>query len=88
MKKSYTKPQLMLERFALTHMLTSCSVLIGNNNASCVLNDEDSPPALKDFALIGWFVGGCAEEGGMAWVGDDVIDGICIHASSNLMFTS
>ena len=88
MKKSYTKPRLLLERFSLTHMLSSCAVLIGNNNAACVLDDENSPPALKDFALIGWFVGGCEAEGGMAWVGDDVIDGICTHSSSNLMFTS
>ena len=87
MKKSYTKPQLMLERFALTHMLTSCSVLIGYNNSTCVMNDEDSPAPLKDFALVGWFLGGCAENG-MVWAGEDYIDGICTIVSSNLIFTS
>lgn len=83
-KKQYTKPELLLERFALTQMLSTCGTLIGLNDSDCVLNDMHATPALKDFALDGWFLGGCQEY----WEGDDVFDGICFHVSSNLMFSS
>ena len=74
----------MLECFALTQRLSSCAVLIGSNDSNCVMKDEDATPALKDFALFGWFVGKCD----VTWVGDDVVDGMCLNISSNPMFTS
>ena len=84
MKKQYTKPHLFVERFTLTQMLTTCGLHIGHADSNCVMKDNDATGPLKDFAAEGWFLGGCAE----FWEGDDVYDGICLHVSVNLMFTS
>lgn len=83
-KKQYSKPVMLVERFELTQMLSSCGTLIGHNSNTCVLEDADATNRLKSFAFQGYFLGGCPEY----WYGDDNIDGICFHVSSNLMFTS
>lgn len=84
MKKQYTKPMLFVERFALTQMLTTCGFHIGHGNSGCVLEDPDATGGMKDVAQLGWFLGGCEEY----YEGADQIDGICVHISGNLMFTS
>ena len=83
-KKQYTKPEMLVERFELTQMLSSCGTLIGLTNSACVMADSDATPRLKNFAKIGYFLGGCSRY----WDGDETFDGICFHTSSNLMFSS
>ena len=75
---------MLVERFELTQMLSSCGILIGHSDSACVLNDADTPPRLKNFAMAGVFLGGCS----YYWAGDEVYDGICFHTYSNLMFSS
>ena len=83
-KKQYTKPLMLVERFELTQMLSSCGTLIGYSDSNCVLKDADASNALKSFAVVGYFLGGCKRY----WDGDDNFDGVCFHAASNLMFSS
>ena len=75
---------MLVERFELTQMLSSCGTLIGYSDHNCVKNDADATPGLKNFAMVGMFLGGCP----IPWVGGDSYDGICIHVASNLMFSS
>ncbi len=84
MKKLYVKPTLYMERFALTQSLTSCGIHIGHADQQCVLTDDDAPFEMKDYALEGWFLGGCSEY----WVGTDGTDGFCYHTLANIVFSS
>jgi len=75
---------LLIERFALTQMLASCSVVIGFTNSACVLNDPDASDNMKSFAYAGFFVDGCKT----VPTGIDFNDGLCYHTSVNLTFVS
>lgn len=86
MKKVYQRPEVLVERFELTQMLTSCSLLIGYGGASCVLKDPDSTSAMKNLAVAGYFTAsGC---GGLYPSNQDADDGACYHTSVNLAFYS
>ena len=88
-KRTYTKPELFVERFALTQCLSNCSVLIGFLDQMCILKDTDSTPNLKTYAANGVFSPdpniGCGDN----YIDDkDFEDGLCYHTSVNLIFTS
>ncbi|MBP3412275.1 MAG: hypothetical protein J6K89_03365 [Oscillospiraceae bacterium] len=84
MRKDYRKPQLLVERFALTQQLTGCVLQIAYNNSQCVIKDPDASDDMKDQAVAGVFVSECDE----FIKGQDYDDGICYHTSVNLAFTS
>lgn len=84
MKRTYEKPLLFVERFELTQMLSSCSVMIGLNDNQCVLDDVDSTPRMKSMALYGYFLEGCD----LFRTGVDYEDGICFLTATNLAFSS
>ena len=89
-KRTYSKPELLVERFDLTQCLSNCSVLIGFQNQMCILRDTDSTPNLKNYAANGIFSPdphiGCGDGN---FIDDkDFEDGICYHTSVNLIFTS
>lgn len=84
MKRTYEKPLLFAERFELTQMLSSCSVLIGSFDNKCVLADEDATPRMKSAALIGYFMGNCKAY----YIGQDGEDGMCYHVAGNMVFSS
>lgn len=84
MKRTYEKPLLLVERFELTQMLSSCSVMIGLNDNKCVLADADATQRMKSAALIGYFLGGC----GNVYLGQDGEDGMCYHVANNMVFSS
>ena len=85
MKKAYEKPILLVERFALTQMLSNCSVLIGYSDSGCVLEDTDSTISMRNLALAGYF-----SASGCDWypMNQDFDEGVCVHNSVNLAFTS
>lgn len=86
MKRQYHRPELLVERFALTQTLTNCSVMIGLNNQQCVLGDVDSTDQMKNYAVMGYFTAdGC---NGKHITFKDHDDGICYHTSVNLVFSS
>lgn len=84
-RKKYEKPHMFVERFALTQMLTSCSVLIGLMDRDCILHDTDSSPNMKDYAVNGYFAAGYCDEHHTTI---DAEDGVCYHTSINLVFAS
>ncbi len=85
MKRTYVKPELLVERFALTQTLSNCSVLIGFHDQKCVLGDVDSTAGMKMIAVRGYFAPDACER----MVTDaDATDGMCYHISVNMVFSS
>ena len=84
MKRIYEKPVLLVERFALTQMLSSCSVLINIADSACVLADDDSTLRMKSMALYGYYLEGCD----LHRTGVDYEDGVCILTATNTVFSS
>jgi hypothetical protein len=84
MKRIYEKPVLFVERFELTQMLSSCSVLIGATDSACVLKDPDAGNYMRSLAKYGYFLGGCS----IHRTGVDYEDGRCYLTLTNLVFSS
>ena len=60
LKKAYTKPQFLVENFALTQQIAKCNaVRISFEDRGCVFRDSDSTPEMKRLAAFGVFMGGC-----------------------------
>ncbi len=86
MKRIYSRPELLVERFDLTQTLSNCSVMIGFADQRCILADEDSTSQMKQYAVMGYFTAdGC---NGKYITDKDHEDGICYHTSVNLIFSS
>ena len=85
MKKPYKKPLFLIERFGVTQMLSSCSLLIGFQDSACVLEDTDSTIAMRNLAQAGFFNAGSCD-----WYPQnmDFDEGVCYHTSVNLAFSS
>lgn len=62
MKKTYRKPQLLVERFELTQHLASCAISINATDIGCVLTSRDATPEMKDLAIQGFFAEGCPRQ--------------------------
>lgn len=85
MKRHYVRPLLLVERFELTQALSNCSLLIGHNDAGCVLADDDATDMMKSLALQQYFNGvSCL----VPPVNMEMEDGICYNTSVNLAFSS
>lgn len=94
MKKTYTKPQFMVEQFALTQQIASCAYLkIGFGDSACVLNNPDASDALVpgyyesvySLALANYFADGyCAKVPEFSKDNDL----LCYHTMTNMAFTS
>lgn len=83
MKKSYEKPAVCVEHYAMTQAIAaSCTIKIYNDPTlhadQDVLNDPDATNSMKNLARVGGFVSfdGCT----LALEGR-VVDGICFHTS-------
>ena len=74
-----------MEKFGVTQMLSSCSLLIGFQDSNCVLDDDNSTQDMWELALQGYFGAGACE-----WYphNKDFEDGVCYHTSVNLAFSS
>ena len=85
MKKIYHRPILLVERFEVTQMLSSCSLSIGHSDAFCVISDDDSTFMMKDLAMRGFFNG---ESCLLHPIDNETDDGVCYHISVNQAFSS
>ena len=86
MKKTYIKPLLAVEHYELTQTVASCTGMkIGFSSSECVLKDPDSTNQMKDFAKIGFFLGGSCT---IFANGMSEKDGICYHTNTNAAFNS
>ena len=85
MKKAYKKPMMLMESFGVTQMLSNCSLLIGFQDSTCVLQDTDSTIAMRNMAQAGFFTAN-----GCDWypMNMDFDQGVCYHTSVNLAFSS
>lgn len=84
MKKSYQKPQLLVERFELTQHLSSCGISLNSTDIGCVIQSPAATPEMKDLAIQGYFADGCPRQpiGGMEY------DTFCYLTASGLAFGS
>ena len=87
MKKTYTKPLLAVEHYELTQTIATCTTKIGLLSNTCVANDPDSTPQMKNFAKIGWFTDSTNCPNGYP-EGMDGADKICYHTNINAAFNS
>ena len=85
MKKVYTTPTVVIERYELTQTIASCATKIGFVSSECVLKDKDSTDTMESMALYGWFTNGACD---YAVSGTDGEDGLCYHTSANASFNS
>lgn len=85
MKKTYQKPHMAVELFALTQSIASCNIKIGSTDSDCVIADSSSTGPMKDFAYSGWFLSGSCTESAE---GMEDTDGICYHTNANAAFSS
>ena len=74
-----------MESFGITQLLTNCTLKIGFDDPTCVLEDENSTDEMKNLALGGLFVALTC-----SWRPEymDFDEGVCYHTSVNLAFTS
>lgn len=86
MKRSYVKPMIAVEHYALSQTIASCVTKIGFLDSECVQKDPDASDKMKDLAWSGFFTeqGSC----GMYAVGMDDYDSICYHTNANAAFSS
>lgn len=84
MKKAYTKPQILVENFALTQQIAKCNaVRVNNVDMGCVFNDPDATPEMKQLAAAGVFMEGCSQ---LPTVQSG--DGLCYFSNVHLVFSS
>lgn len=86
MKKTYQKPMMAVEQFALTQSIATCETKIGFLSSECVKKDPDATEQMKDFAYSGFFTeaGSCDQYA----IGMDDFDKICYHTNAGAAFNS
>lgn len=85
MKKPYTSPVLLVERFELTQHIASCGIAINAIDVGCVLNSASATPEMKDLAIAGYFAEGCPRQ---PVIGPDQYATFCYVTATGLTFTS
>ena len=87
LKKAYTKPQFLVENFALTQQIAKChGVRISFESRKCVLLDPDSTPEMKQLAAT---FGAFLNLSGCNTVPENMgNDGLCYFSNMHTVFTS
>lgn len=87
MKRKYSAPDLLVERFELTQHLTNCGITIDSQDVACVISSPNATPEMKDLALYGYFAGNgsCMRE---PVPGDDRYISFCYVTASGIAFGS
>lgn len=84
LKKAYTKPQILVENFALTQQIAKCNaVRVSFENEACVFKDPDASPEMKQLAAAGYFMSGCSQ---LPTV--QTGDGLCYFSNVHIAFSS
>ena len=86
MKRSYVKPMIAVEHYALSQTIASCFTKIGFLDSECVIKDPDATDQMKDLAWSGFFTdsNNCVDFP----TGMDEFDSICYHTNAGAAFNS
>lgn len=88
MKMKYEKPLVAVERYELSQAIAGCVIKIGaNGTRTCILNDEDAPPAMRSDANLGRFADSTCLPFNRVNVGE-LFDGSCYHTQASATFPS
>ena len=88
MKMKYEKPLVAVERYELSQAIAGCVIKIGaNGTRSCIMTDDDTPPAMRSDANLGRFADSTCLPFNQVSIGE-CFDGICYHTQANATFPS